>query len=1050
MSRDAVVVGINNYQYLPNLSAPAVDAEAIAQQLQTYGEFRIHRLPEVIEANRPKVGQKTTVTLCELETALVRLFKPAGDNIPQTALFYYSGHGLQKQVGIREGYLAVSDANPQQGFYGLSLFWLRRLLQESPVRQRIILLDCCHSGELLNFLDADPGAKAGTDRLFMAASREYESAYESLTGKYSVFTDALLSGLDPRSVSHRIVTNYYLTNWVSQKLKGELQQPLFENSGSEIILTRTSGIAPPPPPPRYVPAIRQGEKVQSAKGNGLKVKPAIDLSKASIPALLNPYRGLTAFEESHAQFFSGRDTFVEELVTKLQLGRSVAVVGASGVGKTSLLRAGLVTRLRKETDWQIQWIAPTLGQLNAIALSHRPTLLIIDQFEQIFTQSPPTPQAEQERYQFFQRLIEIWQTAGNRLRIAIALRADAIEKCRTYNTLAPLLEQNWVNLPPLNSEQMRSAIIQPAAKMGVKCDRYLIETLLLDLAGSPLPLPLLQLALSELWTHRQMAPDGTQCLTQAAYQQLGGLRGILSQHATNAFNCLSLVEQKIAQRILSSLAHSGSLGKAELSSPGSAPVLEKLIASRLVAASEVAGQIAIAHKCLTHYWPLLETPNPEPALSWQKTPQSPDLGYLAPNDALTVTQQHSQAQQESKVLQVGIPVALAMAIAIALNQYRAVSLSETNPHPSSAAKSQVKKPFQQLRENLSTRLSPKHSPEEQLHPTVLNAPQLVGTLPQLTLTERPMAWVAFLPDRLTPTLVALEADPGEFRGWLLELSDRQSTVAKTPLKLHATLEQMPQTPITGLALSRHHSRIAIADSTGKVTLWQLQADTSLEFLKTLDLPQTQASGISYLSFRPDGQKLLGVGHNHQQVYIWDTESGKRQQTLQGHEAPITQAQFSPNGQQVITASWDRTACLWQVKHPKAIATFAHPAALSSAAFSPDSRFVVTATWDKTAKIWNAATGELKGIFAGHTEPVLDAQFSADGRSLVTASADGTARVWDTQTGRETMVLQTLPQESHPRDPLERVFFSPDMQYVGALSEQGYLSFWKTSVQTAQF
>uniref|UniRef100_A0ACD5H106 Uncharacterized protein n=1 Tax=Desertifilum tharense IPPAS B-1220 TaxID=1781255 RepID=A0ACD5H106_9CYAN len=74
---------------------------------------------------------------------------------------------MQKQAGIREGYLAVSDANPEQSFYGLSLFWLRRLLQESPVRQRIILLDCCHSGELLNFLDADPGAKAGTDRLFI-------------------------------------------------------------------------------------------------------------------------------------------------------------------------------------------------------------------------------------------------------------------------------------------------------------------------------------------------------------------------------------------------------------------------------------------------------------------------------------------------------------------------------------------------------------------------------------------------------------------------------------------------------------------------------------------------------------------------------------------------------------------------------------------------------------------------------------------------------------------------------------------------------------------
>ncbi|MFM7427141.1 MAG: caspase domain-containing protein, partial [Elainella sp.] len=168
----ALVVGINTYQYLPSLKAPAQDAEAIAQQLHQYGEFRVHRLPEVIQEGKPQIGRKTSVTLRELETALINLFKPKGSNVPQTAVFYFSGHGIQREAGIQEGYLALSDSNPEQGFYGLSLFWLRRLLQESPVRQRIIWLDCCHSGELLNFLEADPGAHPGTDRLFMAASRE--------------------------------------------------------------------------------------------------------------------------------------------------------------------------------------------------------------------------------------------------------------------------------------------------------------------------------------------------------------------------------------------------------------------------------------------------------------------------------------------------------------------------------------------------------------------------------------------------------------------------------------------------------------------------------------------------------------------------------------------------------------------------------------------------------------------------------------------------------------------------------------------------------------
>lgn len=279
MTRDALVVGINSYQYLPSLKAPANDAEAIAQILQTCGEFRVSRVPEVLQGHYTKVGQKTPVTLRQIETALVRLFKPSGANIPQTALFYFSGHGLQKQAGIQEGYLALSDSHPEKGFYGLSLFWLRRLLQESPVRQRIIILDCCHSGELLNFHDADPGVHAGTDRLFMAASREYESAYESLNSPYSVFTQAILSGLEPKADTAPIVTNYSLTHWVSQQLKGEIQQPLFENSGSEIILTRCINpalksvreknaisppvVMPPPPPPLNLPRNKGGEESAS-------------------------------------------------------------------------------------------------------------------------------------------------------------------------------------------------------------------------------------------------------------------------------------------------------------------------------------------------------------------------------------------------------------------------------------------------------------------------------------------------------------------------------------------------------------------------------------------------------------------------------------------------------------------------------------------------------------------------------------------------------------------------------------------------------------------
>ncbi|NJL22036.1 MAG: hypothetical protein HC895_16420 [Leptolyngbyaceae cyanobacterium SM1_3_5] len=443
MVRDALIVGVNTYQSLPALQAPAHDAGAIAQQLQSCGDFRVHRLPEVIQAGQPQVGLKTPVTLKELEAALVRLFKPKGSNIPHTAVFYFSGHGIQKEAGIEEGYLATSDANPEAGFYGLSLFWLRRLLQESPVRQRVIILDCCHSGELLNFLEADPGAKVGTDRLFMAASREYESAYESLDSPYSVFTQALLKGLDPQHSKTGIVTNHSITAWVSQALKGEIQQPLFESSGSEIILTRSIAAAPPQRSPTATHEC--------------------------------PYRGLAYFDEADAEYFFGREEISNQLIAKLH-SRKSRDRRASGSGKSSLLRAGLVHQLRqrrsaKTAHWQIKLVTPgehplknlaaAFVDLNTAALERAEQLrraeaflqtgsaglaqliqaslldqthnlaapphllLVIDQFEEALTLC----QSETERQQFFASLATAIATVEG-LRVVVGLRSDLSRNAR--------------------------------------------------------------------------------------------------------------------------------------------------------------------------------------------------------------------------------------------------------------------------------------------------------------------------------------------------------------------------------------------------------------------------------------------------------------------------------------------------------------------------------------------------------------------------------------------------------------------------------------------
>lgn len=639
MVRNALVVGINRYQNLPNLSSPAHDAEAIAHCLQSYGEFRVYRLPEVIEVNTPKVGQHTTVTTRQLENALIQLFKPEGKYVPQTAIFYFSGHGFQRNVGIREGYLSTSETSPNLGSYGLSLFWLRRLLQESPVPQKVIWLDCCHSGELLNFLEADPGAHQGSDRLFMAASREFEAAYQSLETNYSVFTQALLTGLLPEKTKTGIVTSHSLMRSVSQQLKREIQQPLFEASGSEIMLTRAGYTASP-----------------------LSTSPTSALDRLKqLSVKFCPYQGAAPFTEQHGEFFFGREELTTQLIQSINRQRFCGIIGASSIGKTSLLRAGLIYQLQQNTlpdsqAWEIKYITPTSSPLISLAtafidsnvtgiaranqmrqamsflnmggcglnqlvqtsfLQQRATaqtliqqktclqpeskpqmLLVIDQLEEIFSQCHD----QSQRQKFFDCILEALQEPETHLRVVVALRGDYKDDLNDYPALSTLKDQGLIVVPALSYEKTKSAIIEPAKRLKIQYEPNLLYSILLDIVGAPGELPLLQMVLTELW-HRQITDISQKqnWLTLDAYVELGGLRKILSQWATTVYESLLPEEQRAAQRIFLCLCKLGEgaedscrrVSKVELinydfTTEIIEKTLEKLVDAKLVTISSVS------------------------------------------------------------------------------------------------------------------------------------------------------------------------------------------------------------------------------------------------------------------------------------------------------------------------------------------------------------------------------------------------------------------------------------------------------------------------------
>ncbi|NEQ40988.1 MAG: hypothetical protein F6K40_34155, partial [Okeania sp. SIO3I5] len=320
MRIEALVVGINNHIYEKslNLKAPVNDAKAISEILEKYGKFHVQRLPkDYDEQGKERFLLNGKVKSQDLETRISNLFNPMSKNeIPDVALFFFAGHGhVTTKGGIREGFLVTSDAQLKNEKYGISLNWFKELLKNSPVKKQIVWLDCCFSGELLNFEEADPGSGKEISRCFITASRSFETSMEKLDGTHGMFTSRLLKGLNPENSIDGWITNYILADYIKKNMLDTAQAPVFHNSGDAIILTTNTPTEP------------------------------IDERWQNTP----PYRALSYFteQEKDGVFFHGRTRLTDELIDRIRTHNFIAVLGASGSGKSSLLRAGLLYQLKR-------------------------------------------------------------------------------------------------------------------------------------------------------------------------------------------------------------------------------------------------------------------------------------------------------------------------------------------------------------------------------------------------------------------------------------------------------------------------------------------------------------------------------------------------------------------------------------------------------------------------------------------------------------------------------------------------------------------------------
>ena len=303
-----------------------------------------------------------------------------------------------------------------------------------------------------------------------------------------------------------------------------------------------------------------------------------------------PYQGLEAFDEEHAEFFFGRERDVQRLVEKLKTTRFLAVLGASGSGKSSLVRAGLIPALRAgalphSEAWTICVFKPgsrpltsltakllhlssgkhamqstldemakderTLHLAVAFALADIPAgriLWVIDQFEEVFTLCSD----EKERASFLGNLIYAASIPDGQSTVLLTMRADFLPKCADWPELATLVASQQFLVSPMDADMLRQAIEEPARRVTLGFDPGLVDTILGDVASEPGALPLLEHALLELWKRRR---DHT--LTLDGYRESGGVKGAIAKTAEETFRNFSAEEQAIVRRIMLRLTKLG-------------------------------------------------------------------------------------------------------------------------------------------------------------------------------------------------------------------------------------------------------------------------------------------------------------------------------------------------------------------------------------------------------------------------------------------------------------------------------------------------------------
>jgi WD40 repeat protein/class 3 adenylate cyclase/tRNA A-37 threonylcarbamoyl transferase component Bud32 len=788
--------------------------------------------------------------------------------------------------------------------------------------------------------------------------------------------------------------------------------------------------------PARLRGLRAPEPIHALKGPGIS---------APLPAGESPYRGLLAFEPDDRRFFFGRENVVEEILARLAPGRPLGIVGPSGSGKSSVLRAGVVGAvLAGEVEGVERARIITPGAEPRLEATDDPReLVVVDQFEELYTLCEDPAR----RNAFIDRLLALSSS------VVIGVRADLYGRLSDHADLARAVADNQILLGAMSEGELEHAITEPARVAGLRLEPGLAELILRDVAREPGALPLLSHALRVTWEQR----DG-RTLTVEGYRSSGGVASAIAQTADSVVEAVPADRRNLVRNLFLRLTETGEgaqdtrrrVAVEELVPEGASPeevqaLLDRLAEARLVTLGQ--GTAEVAHEVLIREWPTLR--------AWLEEDRAGIRLHRRLGDAARLWE---AGTQEAGDLYRG--TRLAAALEWAQSHPDGLNAGERAFLDASVAESERERRLQ-IRVNRRLRVLLGGAG------LLLVAAVIAGVLAlragdrardtARTADAQRLGAQALVDDRLERSLLLAQAgrildDSVATRGNLL------SALVRHPAAVGVL--RGGTGAVLALALSPDGRTLAAGDDAGSVVL----IDTRTR--ERIGRPLMLDREVWHIRFSPDGRLLavtsgeIGTGVDAHSVKLFDAASMRLVGEIDVGHVPgaadnIVDARFDAAGRTVIATvgsnfpdvpfptqmrRYDvRTGRAIgravQIAGNSAIPTDAAPSGRMlfsagnavvlvdaatlrvtrrvpvrtlSAGLSPDGRSVALGGEDGSVKILDLKTGKRRTLSGRHEDRVHGLVFSPDGRTLATRSDDGRVLIWDLRAGnvRETLTGHT--------------------------------------------